>query len=129
MGLQAELAAGLQTPAEREASLARLMAARQAMGAAACAGGCAGNGLGCAAAASGCRGAPRPGGLANGVPGPGSVHGAHAQHEQHDIAAYLQARRGRQCKAGLLCLPAQLARQQWWVVCAQAQSATGAVLV
>ena len=107
--MQAELAAGLQTPAEREASLARLMAARQAMGvrgAGACAGACAGDGLGCAAAASDCRGVFRPGALGDGPPGPGIADGAHAhaaaQHEQHDIAAFLQARSIWRCNAEAL---------------------------
>ena len=97
---QAELAAGLQTPAEREASLARLMAARQAMGvrgASACAGACAGKGLSCAAAAPHCHRVLRPGALGDGPPGPGLADGAHAhaaaQQEQHDIATFLQARR------------------------------------
>ena len=99
MPAQAELAAGLQTPAEREASLARLMAARQAMGvrgAGACAGACTGAGLGCSAAAPHCHRVLRPGGLGEAPPGPGIADGAHAhaaaQQEQHDMAAFLQAR-------------------------------------
>lgn len=121
---QAELAAGLQTRAEREASLARLMAARQAMGVRG-AGACAGDSLVCAAGTHGCRGALRPGALGDGPPGPGMADGAHAhaaaQQEQHDIAAFLQARRRWRCKAGLLCLSAYLMSLCRSAACPRAQ--------